>query len=121
MSKLLKVTVTTLLIVSIMMTLAISASATSIDPPEIDPYSLPSISSTLCSCGTRMTRAGSDNEYYSKSVATCASAPYATVPHNHNFCRYIDLYTCSGCGAWGRLYIKTTMQCEVSMNDYSLD
>ena len=121
MSKMSKSIVTLLLIATFIMSLAVNASAVSWGFPGIETYSVPTISSTLCSvCGDRMSKTRTDKEYYSVSVATCAAAPEASSPHKHNYCRYYDIYTCYRCGVWGRYYVKTTMQCEVGMNPYSL-
>ena len=111
--------------ITVAIILVISVFTSSIFTFAIEPRSLPTISSTACSsCGSSMIYTGDDIDYRYVNILSksCPNSPDADdgLYHKHNFKDYYKMYVCSACSIWGRLYIKTTMQCEIGMNPYSL-
>ena len=83
---------------------------------EIQPYALPTISSTTCStCGTRMTYESTNYEYESVLVqpSACPNTSWmqneSLEPHWHTYKLRYDTYMCPSCSRWGRLFVSRTM------------
>lgn len=105
-------------LLAIILIFSVSISALALGGGEITPYYVPTISTTQCpNCKNQMTFVAEIPEWSWTVVNSCE---VTSVSHEHYFKHYYSHYACAPCGLNGRIFTRTTMQCSVSENDYSL-
>lgn len=117
-----KLFVLSIALLSLILSVSLIASA-----EGIQPYGLPTISSTTCrTCGSKMAFQESEFEYQDVLVqpSACPVTEYWAdgnlKPHVHRYELRYDYYECPSCGQWGRmLAYKTMISCQASMKSSS--